>query len=61
MLVRKKSDLAALPVFEEDAQTRAVLDKIDMRAASSERVEADVREWEREGPRQARRSEESRG
>ena len=49
MLARKKSDVAALPVFKEDAETGAMLDKIDMRAAHLEKVEADVREWEKKG------------
>ena len=49
MLARKKSDVAALPVFEEEAETRAMLDKIDMRAAHLEKLEADVREWEKKG------------
>jgi alanyl-tRNA synthetase len=49
MLARKKSDVAALPVFEEDSETHAMLDKIDMRAAHLEKLEADVREWEKKG------------
>ena len=49
MLARKKSDLAALPVFEENAESRAMLDQIDMRAAHLEKLEADVREWEKRG------------
>jgi alanyl-tRNA synthetase len=49
MLARKKSDVAALPVFEEGAETRAMLDEIDMRAAHLENIEAEVREWEKKG------------
>src|SRR6266576_2877543 len=49
MLGRKKSDVAALPAFDEDAETHAMLDKIDIRAAHLERLEADVREWEKKG------------
>src|SRR5207249_6300920 len=49
MLARKKSDVAALPMCEEDAETRAMLDQIDMRAAHLEKLEADVREWEKKG------------
>jgi len=49
MLARKKSDVAALPVFEEGAETRAMLDEIDMRAVHLEKLEADVREWEKKG------------
>ena len=49
MLARKKSDVAALPVFEEGAETREMLDAIDTRAAHLEKLEADVREWEKKG------------
>ncbi|PYL99577.1 MAG: alanine--tRNA ligase [Verrucomicrobia bacterium] len=49
MLARKKSDVAALPVFEEDAETGAMLNKIELRAAHLEKLEADVREWEKRG------------
>jgi alanyl-tRNA synthetase len=49
MFARKKSDIAALPVFEEGAEARAMLDEIDMRAAYLEKLEADVREWEKKG------------
>src|SRR5205807_3026912 len=49
MLARKKSDVAALPAFDEDAETHAMLDKIEMRAAHLEKLEADVREWEKKG------------
>src|SRR5437660_8607839 len=49
MLARKKSDVAALPVFEEEAETRAMLDRIDARAAHLEKLEVDVREWEKKG------------
>jgi alanyl-tRNA synthetase len=49
MLARKKSDAAALPVFEEEAETRVMLDRIDTRAAHLEKLEADVREWEKKG------------
>src|SRR4029077_1252849 len=49
MLARKKNAVAALPAVEEGAETRAMLDKIDMRAAHLEKLEADVREWEKKG------------
>ena len=48
-LKRKKSDVAALPDFEEGAETHAMLNKIYMRAAHLEKLEADVREWEKKG------------
>ena len=47
MLARKKSDVAALPEFEADAESPAMLDQIYLRAAHLEKVEADVREWEK--------------
>ena len=47
VLARKKSDVAALPVFEADAESPAMLDQIYLRAAHLEKVEADVREWEK--------------
>jgi alanyl-tRNA synthetase len=49
MLARKKADVAALPVFEENAETRVVLDQLDMRAAHLEKLQVDVREWEKKG------------
>jgi alanyl-tRNA synthetase len=49
MLARKKSDVTGLPVFEGEAETRAMLDEIDVRAAHLEKLEADVREWEKKG------------
>src|SRR6266567_4537130 len=49
MFTRKKSDIAALPVFEEEAETPAMLDRIDTRAAHLEKLEVDVREWEKKG------------
>ena len=49
MLSRKKSDLVALPVFEEDGKTRALLDQVDLRAAHLEKIEGEVREWEKKG------------
>src|SRR5204862_7943333 len=51
MLARKKSDVAALPVFKEDAETRVMLEMVDMRATYLEKLEADVREWEKKGPK----------
>src|SRR5205085_3834730 len=49
MLARKKSDVAELPVFEEETETRRMLEKIDLRAAHLEKLEADVRQWEKKG------------
>jgi len=49
MLARKKSDVAELSVFEEETETRRMLEKIDLRAAHLEKLEADVRQWEKKG------------
>src|SRR6476660_965846 len=49
MLARKKPDVAALPLFEEEAETGVMLDQIDMRATHLEKLEVDVREWEKKG------------
>ena len=53
MLARKKSDVAALPVFEEGAETRAMLDEIDMRAAQLEKLESEVHDWEKQSAKAA--------
>jgi alanyl-tRNA synthetase len=44
---RKKPDIAALPVFQDDAATPEMLKQIDSRTAHLEKVDADVREWEK--------------
>ena len=46
-LARKKPDVAPLPVFDRDASAAEMLQQIDARAAHLERVEAEVREWEK--------------
>jgi alanyl-tRNA synthetase len=46
-LVRKKPDIAELPVFESESDTAEMLKKIDARAAHLEKVDADVRQWEK--------------
>jgi len=53
ILRRKKPDVAALPVFAMNAETSEMLKQIDARAAHLERVEADVREWEKKGAKSA--------
>jgi alanyl-tRNA synthetase len=50
---RKKPDVAALPVFATNAETSEMLKQIDARAAHLERVEADVREWEKKSAKNA--------
>src|SRR5947199_2678246 len=49
MLARKKSDVAALPVCEAEAETCAMLDRIDSRPAHLAELETDAREWEKKG------------
>jgi alanyl-tRNA synthetase len=46
-LARRKSDIAALPVFASKAETSELLKQIDARAAHLEKVDIDVREWEK--------------
>ena len=47
-LARKKSDIAALPAFADDAQTTEMLKQIDTRAAHLEKIETEVRDWEKQ-------------
>jgi alanyl-tRNA synthetase len=46
-LARKKSDVAALPAFFKEAETAEMLEQIDARAAHLEKLDVDVREWEK--------------
>jgi alanyl-tRNA synthetase len=46
-LARKKSDIAPLPAFADADETTAMLEKIDLRAGHLEKVDVDVREWEK--------------
>jgi alanyl-tRNA synthetase len=48
-LKRKKSDVAALPAFDNKSETEKMLKAIDARAAHLEKLDVDVREWERKG------------
>jgi alanyl-tRNA synthetase len=52
-LLRKKPDIAPLPVFKNDATTSEMLQHIDARAAHLEKVEAEVREWEKHSAKTA--------
>jgi alanyl-tRNA synthetase len=47
-LARRKSGLAALPVFSSDAETKGMLEQIDARSAHLEKIEAEVHEWEKQ-------------
>jgi alanyl-tRNA synthetase len=46
-LARRKPDTSGLPAFETNADTAEMLKQIDARAADLEKVDADVREWEK--------------
>jgi alanyl-tRNA synthetase len=52
-LARKKADIAPLPAFENDATTTAILQQIDARAAHLEKVEVEVRDWEKQSAKTA--------
>ncbi len=46
-LARRKPDITALPAFDEGAATAEMLKQIDARAAQLEKIDAEVREWEK--------------
>ncbi len=54
MLSRKKSGLATLPEFPNEAEASAMLERIDARVAHLHKIEAEVHEWEKQ---QAKSSE----
>ncbi len=53
MLARKKSDVGALPTFAAEAETAEMLRQIDARAVHLEKVDVDVREWEKKNAKTA--------
>jgi alanyl-tRNA synthetase len=53
ILVRKKTGLTPLPVFTDTAQTTEMLKQIDARAAHLEKLDAEVREWEKKHAKEA--------
>jgi alanyl-tRNA synthetase len=59
-LSRKKSDVAPLPAFENDATTSEMLQQIDARAAHLEKVELEVRDWEKQSAKTAETELKSR-
>jgi alanyl-tRNA synthetase len=59
-LARKKTDIAVLPVFETKADTSEMLKQIDARAAHLEKVDVDVREWEKKTAKAAEAELQSR-
>ncbi len=60
ILARKKPDITPLPVFTDTVQTNKVLEQIDARAAHLEKLDADVREWEKKHAKQAEAELQSR-
>jgi alanyl-tRNA synthetase len=53
-LMRKKTGIAVLPAFVENAETAAMLQQVDARAAHLEKLETEVHEWQKQ---QAKASE----
>jgi alanyl-tRNA synthetase len=60
-LARKKPDITPLPAFQDDAATAEMLKQIDARAARLEKVDADVREWEKKHAKETEADLRSRG
>jgi alanyl-tRNA synthetase len=52
-LARRKPDIAALPSFELNADIAEILKQVDARAAHLEKLEAEVREWEKQSAKAA--------
>jgi alanyl-tRNA synthetase len=52
-LARKRPDIARLPAFENDATTTEMLKQIDARAAHLEKIESEVRDWEKQSVKTA--------
>jgi len=52
-LARKKPDIPALPAFQDDAPTAEMLKQIEARAAHMEKLDVDVREWEKKHAKEA--------
>jgi alanyl-tRNA synthetase len=59
-LARKKPDIAALPIFDDKSETEEMLKQIDARAAYLEKVDVDVREWEKKNAKSAEAQLQSR-
>ena len=59
-LARKKPDIPTLPVFETKANAAEMLKQIDARAAHIERIDAEVREWEKKTAKSAEAELKSR-
>jgi alanyl-tRNA synthetase len=59
-LKRKKPEIPALPLFESEAATTEMLQQIDACAAHLEKIEAEVREWEKQTAKAAEAELKSR-
>jgi alanyl-tRNA synthetase len=59
-LARKNPDISALPAFQDNTATAEMLNQIDVRAAHLEKVDADVREWEKKTSKAAEADLKSR-
>ncbi|MEY2556349.1 MAG: alanyl-tRNA synthetase, partial [Verrucomicrobiota bacterium] len=60
-LSRKKPDLSPLPNFNDTVQTGEMLKQIDARAAHLEKLDVEVREWEKKHAKEAEADLRSRG
>jgi alanyl-tRNA synthetase/REP element-mobilizing transposase RayT len=60
VLVRKKSDSAALPAFLNELETKEMLASVDARVAHLEKVETEVRAWEKQNAKAAGAEMQSR-
>jgi alanyl-tRNA synthetase len=49
ILARKKSDIGVLPAVDESSQTTELLNQIDARAEHLEKIQSEVRDWEKKG------------
>jgi alanyl-tRNA synthetase len=49
IVARKKSDIGVLPAVDESSQTTELLNQIDARAEHLEKIESEVRDWEKKG------------
>jgi alanyl-tRNA synthetase len=60
VFARKKPEIAPLPVFDDSAATAEILKQIDARAAQLEKIDTDVREWEKKTAKSAEADLKSR-
>jgi alanyl-tRNA synthetase len=60
ILARKKPDIAALPAFNNKANTSETLKQSDARAVQLEKLDAEVRQWEKQNSKAAGAERQSR-